>query len=68
MPKLLSCCDCKRAVLMTDHITGTEMVQLQRHLAACRPDDLRIEDPLRHFRTVTIELAGEPADTARRVA
>jgi len=53
---------------MTDHITGTEMVQLQRHLAACRPDDLRIEDPLRHFRTVTIELAGEPADTDRRVA
>ena len=66
---LLSCCHCKRAVLMAEHITGTEVVvQLQRHLATCRPDDLRIEDPLRHFRTVTIELAGEPADTARRIA
>jgi len=44
---------------MAGHITPAEVVHLVRHLAECRPDDrpdaVRVEDTLRHFRRVAIE-------------
>ena len=65
MRELVSCCHCKRAVLLTGRITPAEMVQLLGHLAECRPDDpfdsVRVEEALRHFRRVAIETEEPPS-------
>ena len=59
MREMLSCRHCKRAVLIGERITLTDVVELVRHLATCAPDDpfdsTLVEDSLRHFRRVAIE-------------
>lgn len=67
--ELVSCCHCKRAVLLAGRFTPAEMVQLSGHLADCRPDDpfdsVRVEDAVRHFRRVAIETEERPVNTVQ---